>query len=177
MLLPPHVQLRDQHPTQASLDLLDAGLVLCWNARITRYEVWRREFGQFRRADGRLGRELRMDYQFILRAVAEDQSFMEPGEWLIAKLRERDSRFRDPKDAWATVKAELDADERRGEDEIQRKLDEARMNVIETYLPLWRKKADPDEFAREYKDWDPEPVHFAVSRTTPMREAIRAEAK
>lgn len=165
--LPAHIVLRTDHPFQRSLDLLDADLVLAWNTRVERYEVYRKELtprGLF--------------FGHIERVTAPGgQGFAEPGEWFAEKLRARDSRYRPANEAAEEVLAQLRAEEKADLEAEEHALDGVREEVIKDYLPLWRKKADPDEFAKRYTTWDPEPVHFPMSPRQSMREAIREEAR
>ena len=152
--LPPHVVLRPDHPTQKALGLLDGDLRLAWNAKLEHWEIYRPRptpRGVF--------------WDMLERVTGPDgKGQAEPGEWLIRRLRERDARH-NPN---AEQKA-MEQDEHR--------LDDVRADVIETYLPLWQRKADPHYHTRDYKDWDKKPVTYVLSRTTKQREAIRAEAK
>jgi hypothetical protein len=162
--LPADTLDRSDHPTQKSLNLLDAGLFLVWSVADSRYEVWRKEFTP----RGVL-------YSGIL-PVVDGERPVEPGEWLLNKLRARDSRYRPAKEAAEEVLSEMRAQEQAEAAADEHRLDALHEELALDYLPLWRKKADPDEFAREYKDWDKAPVHFDMGPRD-KREAIRAEAR
>lgn len=152
LTLPEGTVLRTDHPTQRSLDLLDAGLVLAFNDKLKRYEVWRRQLT-------RKG----FDYGFIVRVTAEPNGYAEPGEWLLTKLRARDSRYRPAQEAAEEVLSELRAAEEAAWKADEHRHDDLRDEIAREYLPLWKKKADPDGTTRDYKAWDPEPVHFPMS--------------
>lgn len=148
--LPEGTIARPDHPTQTSLNLLDAGLLLAWNTKDCRWEIWRRELTP----RGVL-------FSGIMPVTAPDgETPIQPGEWLMNRLRARDSRYRPAKEAAEEVLSEIRAQEAKDLYDDEHRLDALHEELALDYLPLWRKKADPDEFAREYKDWDPVPVHF-----------------
>ena len=148
--LPPHVLPATSHPTQTSLDLLDAGLLLCRNTRLERYEVWRRTL-----------EERGVYYGFIIR-VEDDGRPIEPGEWLLNKIRARDSRYRPADEAAREALADIKKQEQADEAAREHAFDQIHEELATEFIPLWRKKAEPDEFAREYKDWDKEPITFPM---------------
>ena len=146
--LPDHVIPRRDHKAQKFLNLLDANLLLCWNGRINRYEVWRSELqprGIF--------------YGFIRRLIAKDHDYLEPGEWLLTEFRRRDPRYVPLKDAVAEQLKDIKEQEAQERVADENRNANLRDEIAREYIPLWRKKADPDEFAKEYHDWDKAPIY------------------
>lgn len=148
--LPTGTVARPDHPTQKSLDLLDAGLVLAQDSKTRRYEIWRRELTRY----GVL-------YTGILPVVGPDGATpVDPGDWLIEKLRARDSRYRPAKEAAAEVLKEIHEQEAADAIADDNRLDAVREEVIKDYLPLWRQKADPHYEGRRYTHLEKKPVIF-----------------
>ena len=166
MILPPTTRPTPEHPTQKSLDLLGADLVLCFNAKLGRYEVWRKELKSLPRLDGLIGREVRTDFGFIVRVTNPDGTgYAEPGDWLLATLRARDSRHRPVKEAAeealrdikATEAAQVAAQEKSATDLFE--------EIALDNLPLWRQKADPHATGKRYTEWRAEPVNIPTAKT------------
>lgn len=147
--LPPYVLPQTSHPAQRMLDLLDAGMVLTFNTKVRRHEVWRKTLME----DGPF-------YGFI---IGLEQG-SEPGEWLLNKLRERDSRHNSVKDAANKVLDEIRAGEQAELDSEERKLTELNEEVAKDYIGLWKRKADPHHTTVELKDWDPVPVQVPTAK-------------
>lgn len=71
--VPLHVIPRFDHPAQRTLQMVDESLLLYFNVKLHRYEVWN--------GSG-----------FIQRVIAPGGGFMEPGEWFMQQLRMVDPR-------------------------------------------------------------------------------------
>lgn len=153
--LPDGTVARPDHPTQKSLDILDAGLVLAQDTKNGRYEIWRRELT-------RLG----VLYTGILPVVNAEGTPVDPGDWLVNKLRARDSRYRAADEAAAEVLKEIHEQEASDAIADDNRLDAVRESVIKDYLPLWRQKADPHYEGKRYTHLTKNPVHFA----TPLKD-------
>lgn len=163
--LPEYVVAHPEHSFQATLDLLDADLVLAFNTRVERWECYQRQL------QGR-----GVFFALIERFIAPDGGLVEPSTEHFQRLRARDSRYRPANEAAEEVLREIRADERKAAEQDEHRLDAVREEVILGYIPLWRKLADPDGSAREYKDWDAEPSFHDMSPRE-RRESIRQEAK
>lgn len=165
--LPPHVIARPDHSGQKMLDLMDAGHRLCFNDKLKRWEVW-----QF------IWDSLGMRYEFVTRLLADDRKggYADPGQWMIQRLRARDSRYAGADEAWKNVKAELDASEALAtaakEQVWEDKLSNLNEDVAKSHRLEWQLQADPHWTGRRHTEWDTEAVPFYFSSTT-GREAIR----
>ena len=152
-VLPEHVVLHPEHPTQRSLDLLDADLRLAYDAKLNRWCVYRPRLtpqGLF--------------WDLIERVTGPDGTGREePGEWLVRRLRERDSRYRPAQEAAEAVLKEIRADEQKAREEDEHFLDDVREEVIKDFIPLWQQKADPHYTGKRYRDWEKEPVTFDMT--------------
>lgn len=139
---------------QRLLDLLDANLVVRWNAKLHRYEVWRWTLD----AKG-------IDWGFLLRL----DHAQKPGEWLLNKLRARDSRYRPAEEAAEEVLREIreseEAERKAKQDATDRKITEIAEEIAYDYRPEAQLKADPHYTGRRRRGWDPEPVHFAKAKS------------
>lgn len=165
--LPAHVISRRDHAGQRLLSLLDDSLLLCFNDRLKRWEVWRFTW------DSR-----GMTYGFITRLLADDKrgGYAEPGPWMIDRLKGRDSRYAGAAEAWKNVKAELDASEKRAQVEKDRRENELMTPISEElaydYQPEFQKLSDPHWTTRQRTEWDTVPVHFGQAGFS-KREQIR----
>jgi hypothetical protein len=164
--LPEHVIARRDHAGQKLLALLDSSLLLAFNDKLKRWEVWNFEWDS-----------LGMRYGFITRLLADDKrgGYAEPGEWMIDRLRARDSRYAGADEAWKNAKRELDASEAKVDAEKQA-AEDARFSdlsehVAKDYLPEFQKLSDPHWTTRQRTEWNPESVHFGQAGS--KREQIR----
>lgn len=168
--LPAHIIPRRDHAGQKLLALLDSSLLLAFNDKLKRWEVWNFEWDS-----------LGMRYAFITRLLADDRKggYAEPGQWMVDRLKARDSRYAGADEAWKNVKAELDASEARARLEQERaeaaKFTDLNEHVAKDYLPEFQKLSDPHWTTRQRTEWDTVPVHFGQAGS--KREQIRAEAK
>ena len=171
MNLPIGTRPTPEHPTQKSLDLLGAGLVLCFNAKLGRYEVWMRELKELPRLDGLIGHETRVDYGFIVRVTNPDGvGFAEPGPWLLNVLRARDSRHRPVKEAAEEAMRDLKAAEAAEAAERDRRESALVEEIALDNIPLWKQESDPHLTGKRYTEWNPEPIHIPTAKT-PMEAA------
>lgn len=166
--LPDHVLPRRDHSGQGMLNLLDGKLLLCFNDKLKRWEVWRYEPFDVRGPS----------YAFITRLLADDRrgGYAEPGQWMVDRLKARDSRYAGADEAWKNVKKELDESERAA-DNAKQKAEDARFTDLNEEVAMdhrleWQLQADPHYTGRRHLEWDPEPVPFYFSSTT-GREQIR----
>lgn len=149
---------------------LDPMLVLAWNYKAKHFEVWRKEltpYGVF--------------YGPILPVVDEKGLFVEPGEWLIGKLKARDSAYAGPQEAIKNVLAEIHEDERREREAAQKRDDDAVTEVAEEiahdYTLEAQLKSDPHITGRRRYIWDKAKTVFGQVDRKSAREAIREEGK
>lgn len=165
--LPAHITSHREHAGQRLLSLLDESLLLCFNEKLKRWEVWNFTW------DSR-----GMTYAFITRLLADDKrgGYAEPGQWMIERLRGRDAKYAGAAEAWKNVKAELDASEARERIEKERRENDLMTPISEElaydYRPEFQKLADPHWTTRQRTEWDTVPVHFGQAGFS-KREAIR----
>ena len=153
---------------QRSLDLLDAGLVVAFNTKRQRFEVWTRTLD----ARG-------VFYGFVMRVEGPKGEFVEPGEWFLEQLRARDSRYAGANTAAKNVLAEIRESERKAlEDDEKRDADRSREvtdEIAYDYTLEAQLASDPHYTGRRHYEWDPAPVSQPVKKS--LREAIRDAAK
>ena len=152
---------------QRMLYVLDPTLVLAFNTKLKRYEVWNKTLT----VDGPF-------YGFIIRCQGKDGSFREPGGWLIDFLRGRDSAHAGPEEAIKNVLDEIHESERAADAASQKKDDDAVREVAEEiahdYTLEAQLKSDPHITGRRRYVWDKVKSVFGQAGA---REAIRQEGK
>jgi hypothetical protein len=164
--LPAHIIPRRDHAGQKLLALLDSSLLLAFNDKLKRWEVWNFTWDS-----------LGMRYAFITRLLQDDREggYAEPGQWMIDRLKGRDSRYAGAKEAWENTKRELNASEAKADAEKQAaedaKFTDLNEHVARDYRPEFQKLADPHWTTRQRTEWDPVPVHFGQAGS--KREQIR----
>lgn len=150
--LPAHIIATSEG--QTLLDLLDANLVIKRNTRLHAFEVWRWTLD-----------EKGIDYGFIVR-LERGQA---PGEWLLTKLRARDSRYRPAEEAAQEVVREIreseEAERKAQQDATDRKITEIAEEIAYDYRPEATLVADPHWTTRQRKAWDPAPVVFPTAKS------------
>lgn len=143
---------------QRMLDLLDAGLVLAFNTKLKRFEVWRKELD-----------DRGVFYGFIIRVQGPDGEFRKPGEWLINELRARDSRYAGAEEAAQNVLREIRESEKKALEADEKKIEDATREVAEEiaydYNLEAQLKSDPHITGRRRYDWDPEPVQVPTAKS------------
>lgn len=153
-----------------SLQFLDEMLLLAWNNDATRFEVWRKEFtsrGVF--------------YGPIMPVTGSKGEFVEPGEWLVQRLRARDSASAGPTEAIKNVLAEIHEGERKEREASQKRDDDAVVNVADEialdHTLEAQLKSDPHITGRRRYTWDKVKTVFGQAGAKDLREQIREEAK
>lgn len=102
--LPEHIELRTAHAFQGALDEMDAGLSLCWNTRLDRFEIWRHWWSDLDPL------HIRPVWGFVIRITGPDGTgFAHPGAFAIQLLRERDARHNSLEAIVKTYARELNA--------------------------------------------------------------------
>jgi hypothetical protein len=150
-----------------SLQLLDEMLCLAWNTQLHRFEVWRKELtptGVF--------------YGAIMPVVDDKGRFVEPGQWLVGKLKARDSAYAGPDEAIKNVLAEIHKGEEEERVAAQKRDDDAVAEVaseiaIDHTLEA-QLKSDPHITGRRRYVWDKVASVFGQAGA---RERIREEGK
>jgi hypothetical protein len=152
---------------QRQLELLDPSLVLAFNTKLKRFEVWNKQLtskGVF--------------YGFIMRVDDGKGGFAEPGQWLIDKLKSRDSAYAGAEEAAQNVLREIRESERAALEADQKKDDDAVREVAEEIAHDFtleaQLKSDPHITGKRRYEWDPEPIKFGQ---TGARERIRKEGQ
>jgi len=146
---------------------LDPMLVLAYNTRQKRFEVWRKELtvnGPF--------------YGAIMPVVGDKGEFVEPGQWLIGKLKARDSAYAGPEEAIKNVLKDIHKGEAEEQAAAQKRDDEAVSEVAQEialdHTLEAQLKSDPHITGKRRYEWDPESVKFGQAGA---RERIREEGK
>lgn len=150
-----------------SLRLLDEMLCLAWNTGSHRFEVWRKELTP-----------IGIFYGPIMPVTGAHGEFVEPGEWLVGKLKARDSKYAGPDEAIKNVLSEIHEGEREEREASQKRDDEAVANVAEEIAfdntLEAQLKSDPHITGRRHYTWDKVKSVFGQAGA---REAIREEGK
>jgi len=152
---------------QRMLEVLYPNLVLAFNTKLKRFEVWEKQLtpnGVF--------------YGFIIRVDDGKGGFAEPGEWLIGVLKARDSAYAGPDEAIKNVLAEI----HKGEEEERaaaQKRDDDRVAEVAQEIALDHRleaqlKSDPHITGRRHYVWDKVASVFGQAGA---RERIREEGK
>ncbi|MGH2384535.1 MAG: hypothetical protein ACRDGB_05725 [Candidatus Limnocylindria bacterium] len=146
---PAHCVDASDHPAQRTLDLLDAELVLRFNKKLERYEVWRRLMrGQFSAIPTDV--DSLYVWEFMTRCE-QGGRFIAPGEWLRVKLARRDARYVGAEAAAAAAIAEIDAHNAQLEAQKRAAQQEQIAEIAHEYAPIiGRELADDPLFAKPF---------------------------
>lgn len=156
---------------QRQLSLLDPSLVLAFNTKLKRYEVWNKTLD-------RKG----VFYGFIMRVQGNKGEFQQPGDWLVGALKARDSAYAGAEEAAKNVLAEIKEDERKAYAADEKKDGDAVREVAEEmafdYNLEAQLKSDPHITGKRRYEWDPETTTFGQAGAKEVtREDIRKEAQ